>query len=214
MVFFQTPFFLLFSIDDRSIIPPMRASTREHILACGGAIVHHKGFTATGLQEILQAAGVPKGSFYFYFKSKEEFGLALIDHYCRWFADQVRPIIKDPSRPPLERLAGFFLWMQGYCAEQGYIKGCPIGNLIQELGDVKPVFREKLQTSLDRLIDTVEKLLREAKERGELPARIEPRSTAGFIISAWQGALIRMKAVAGPEPLENFHTMVFEVLLV
>ncbi|MCL2458061.1 MAG: TetR/AcrR family transcriptional regulator [Desulfobulbus sp.] len=48
----------------------MTADTREHILTCGGRIIHHKGFTATGLQEILQAAGVPKGSFYFYFKSK------------------------------------------------------------------------------------------------------------------------------------------------
>lgn len=191
----------------------MRTTTREHILACGGAIIHHKGFTATGLQEILQAAGVPKGSFYFYFKSKEEFGLALVDYYRHWFAEQLRPIIQDETRPPLERLSGFFLWMQQYFADEGYIKGCPIGNLIQELGDVNPAFREKLRASLDRLIDMVARLLCEAKERGELAARIDPQPTAGFIISAWQGALIRMKAVAGPEPLENFHAMVFEVLL-
>ncbi|MGE4561196.1 MAG: TetR family transcriptional regulator C-terminal domain-containing protein [Desulfobulbus sp.] len=187
--------------------------TREHILACGGAIIHHKGFTATGLQEILQAAGVPKGSFYFYFKSKEEFGLALVDHYRRWFAEQVRPIVQDATRPPLERLSGFFRWMQHYFAGEGYIKGCPIGNLIQELGDVNPAFREKLRASLDRLIDLVTRLLGEARERGELPARIDPQPAAAFIISAWQGALIRMKAVAGPEPLENFHTMVFEIFL-
>jgi TetR/AcrR family transcriptional repressor of nem operon len=191
----------------------MRPTTREHILACGGEIIHHKGYTATGLQEILQTAGVPKGSFYFYFKSKEEFGLALVDYYRHLFAEQVRPILKDSTKPPLERLAGFFLWMQRYFAQEGYIKGCPIGNLIQELGDVNPVFRPKLQASLERLIIMVEQLLLQAKERGEIPDRIDPQKTAGFIISAWQGALIRMKAVAGPEPLENFHAMVFEVLL-
>jgi len=191
----------------------MSATTREHILACGARLIHHKGFAATGLQEILQAAGVPKGSFYFYFKSKEEFGLALVDYYQAWFAGQVRPILKDVTRPPLERLAGFFLWFRQYFEQEGFIKGCPIGNLIQELGDVNPAFRDKLHTSLDSLIRFVTKLLCEAQERGELPERLPAEDTARFIISAWQGALIRMKAAAGPEPLDTFQRMTFEVLL-
>jgi len=191
----------------------MTTSTREHILACGGRIIHHKGFAATGLQEILQAAGVPKGSFYFYFKSKEAFGLALIDHYQVWFAEQVRPILKDENVPPLERLAGFFLWFRQYFEQEGFIKGCPIGNLVQELGDVNPAFRDKLNGSLDGLIRFITRLLQEARERGELPTRLEPEATARFILSAWQGALIRMKAAAGPEPLDTFQGMTFEVLL-
>jgi TetR/AcrR family transcriptional regulator, transcriptional repressor for nem operon len=144
----------------------MSATTREHILTCGGRIIHHKGFTATGLQEILQAAEVPKGSFYFYFKSKEEFGLALVDFYQDWFAEQVRPILKDESRSPLVRLAEFFLWFRRYFAQEGFIKGCPIGNLIQELGDVNPAFREKLNTSLDGLTRFIARLLEEAREQG------------------------------------------------
>lgn len=191
----------------------MSTTIREHILACGGQIIHHKGFSATGLQEILQTAGVPKGSFYFYFKSKEEFGLALVDYYQAWFADQVRPILKDPSLPPLERLAEFFQWFHHYFEQEGFIKGCPIGNLIQELGDVHPAFREKLHASLDSLIRFVAKLLSEAQERGELSRRLPPEETARFIISAWQGSLIRMKAVAGPEPLDTFQHMTFGVLL-
>jgi TetR/AcrR family transcriptional regulator, transcriptional repressor for nem operon len=191
----------------------MSATTREHILACGGRIIHHKGFNATGLKEILQAAGVPKGSFYFYFKSKEEFGLALVDYYQEWFAEQVRPILKDETRPPLVRLAGFFLWFRHYFAQEGFIKGCPIGNLIQELGDVNPAFREKLNTSLDGLTRFIARLLEAARQEGQLPARLEPEATARFIIAAWQGSLIRMKAVAGPEPLDTFHSMTFEVLL-
>ena len=191
----------------------MSATTREHILACGGRLIHHKGFTATGLQEILQTAGVPKGSFYFYFKSKEEFGLALVDHYQAWFAEQVRPILKDETLPPLERLAGFFLWFRQYFEQEGFIKGCPIGNLIQELGDVNPAFRDKLNHCLDGLIRFITRLLQEAKDQGHLPARLEPEATARFILSAWQGSLIRMKAAAGPEPLDTFHTMTFAVLL-
>lgn len=191
----------------------MATATRDHILACGSRIVHHKGFTATGLQEILQAAEVPKGSFYFYFKSKEEFGLALVDHYQAWFAEQVRPILKDETLPPLERLAGFFLWFRQYFEQEGFIKGCPIGNLIQELGDVNPIFRDKLNASLDGLIRFMTRLLEEAKNRGEVPARLQPEATARYILSAWQGALIRMKAAAGPEPLDTFQHMTFAVLL-
>lgn len=191
----------------------MRTDTREHILTCGGRIVHHKGFAATGLQEILTAAGVPKGSFYFYFKSKEEFGLALVDHYQTLFAEQLRPILKDERLPPLERLARFFLWFRDHFAREGFIKGCPIGNLTQELGDINPVFREKLNRALEGLIKSVAKQLAQAQERGELRRELSADETARFIISAWQGALVRMKAVAGPEPLDNFQSMVFAVLL-
>jgi len=191
----------------------MTTETREHILACGGRIIHHKGFNATGLQEILRVADVPKGSFYFYFKSKETFGLALVDHYQSRLAAQTYPILKDTSKPPLERLANFFLWFRNYFTQEGFIKGCPIGNLIQEMGDVNPAFREKLNQSLGKLIRNVALLLEEAQKRNELPLRLEPEATARYIISAWQGALIRMKAVAGPEPLDTFQQMTFEVLL-
>jgi len=191
----------------------MTTATREHILTCGGQIIHHRGFNATGLQEILRAANVPKGSFYFYFKSKEAFGLALVDHYQAQLASQARPILKDASQPPLARLANFFLWFRDRFAQEAFIKGCPIGNLIQEMGDINPAFREKLNHSLERLIRSVTLLLEEAQERNELSQRLEPEATARYIISAWQGALIRMKAAAGPEPLDTFQRMTFEVLL-
>lgn len=200
-------------LDDRSITTSMSHTTREHILDVGGRIVHHKGFTATGLQEILTEAGVPKGSFYFYFKSKEDFGLALIDHYRTVLANQAGPILRDESLAPLERLARFFLWFRDNFEREGFIKGCPLGNLTQEMGDVNPAFREKLHASLENLSKAVSILLKQASERGELASGLEPEATARFIISAWQGALLRMKAAAGPEPLDNFQTMVFQVLL-
>ncbi|NCD25639.1 MAG: TetR family transcriptional regulator [Deltaproteobacteria bacterium] len=191
----------------------MTSSTREHILDVGGRIIHHKGYTATGLQEILHTAGVPKGSFYFYFKSKEDFGLALVDHYRANLAIATRPILEDHSRPPLKRLERFFSWFRDTLAAEGFIKGCPLGNLTQELGDVNPAFRDKLNHALASLIQAVAGQLIEAAARGELSPRLDPENTARFIISAWQGALVRMKAVAGPEPLDNFQTMVFQVLL-
>ena len=81
------------------------------------------------------------------------------------------------------------------------------------MGDVNPLFREKLNASLTNLIRFVTGLLEEAQTKGQLSDQVDAEAMAGFIISAWQGALIRMKAVAGPQPLDNFQTMVFEVLL-
>lgn len=191
----------------------MSTEIREHILACGGRIIHHKGYAATGLSEILAAAGVPKGSFYFYFKSKEDFGLALIDYYQRWFGQQVVRILEDESLSPLARLAGFFTWFREYFVAEDCTKGCPIGNLTQELGDVNPAFRGKLKEALDRLIGRIGKLLRLAAERGELPGNLDPDQTAAFLVAAWQGALVCMKASASPEPLDTFYAMVFGNLL-
>lgn len=179
----------------------------------GGALIHHKGYFATGLQEILAAAGVPKGSFYFYFKSKEEFGLALVEYYRVRLAAQAAPLLNDEAVPPLERLERFFLWFREYFAREGYIKGCPLGNLAQELGDVHPGFREKLREALEGLIRGVTSVLKQAEDRGELPSGLDAERTARFMVSAWQGALVRMKTVAGPEPLDNFLDMVFQILL-
>ncbi len=78
---------------------------------------------------------------------------------------------------------------------------------------MNPAFRDKLNQALESLIQAVAGQLAEAAARGELSSRLDPENTARFIISAWQGALVRMKAVAGPEPLDNFQTMVFQVLL-
>ena len=86
----------------------MRTDSKARILKAGARSVLEKGFNATGLQEVLAAAGVPKGSFYFYFKSKEDFGLELIDYYARSYFERLDRCLKDPSQTPLQRLRYFF----------------------------------------------------------------------------------------------------------
>lgn len=80
-------------------------------------------------------------------------------------------------------------------------------------GRREPCLPRKTARELENLIKAVTIVLKQASERGELANGLEPEATARFIISAWQGALLRMKAAAGPEPLDNFQTMVFQVLL-
>ena len=90
----------------------MKESTRDRIIAAGAGIIHRKGFHHTGIQEVLQAADVPKGSFYFYFKNKQDFGLQVIDYYNQLFASMAEPILTNRSVPPLgriEQLLDFFI---------------------------------------------------------------------------------------------------------
>jgi len=192
----------------------MTAATRQRILEAGAQLIHHQGYNRTGIQEILRAAGVPKGSFYFYFKSKEDFGLALIDVFGQFFRQQAEAILGDKSQPPLRRLDAFFQFFNDYFRQQGFQGGCPVGNLAQEMGDLSPAFAHKLAQSIDFMASCVAGVLEEARQAGQLEQDRDPQALAYFVIASWQGALIRMKALKSAEPLEIFREVVFGRLLV
>lgn len=191
----------------------MKRDTRQALIEAGAELVHRQGFARTGLQEILAAAGVPKGSFYFYFASKEEFGLALIEHHRRTIGQRLAKLLNDPSLPPLARLAAFFARVREQQAADGCALGCPIGNLAQELSDLSPAMREELKKSLAGLDAGLCGVLGEAAERGELPDGMDPAQAASFIIDALEGALLRMKAEKSVEPLLRFEEFIFTRVL-
>ena len=190
-----------------------RENTRERILEAAAELVHYKGFNHTGLKEILDASGVPKGSFYFFFKSKEELGLALVDFYAERIAEVARSCFEDDSRSPIGRLRSFFQWAYVRFETDGCEKGCPIGNLCQEMSDLSPAFREKLESVTERMALGVARLLQQAKETGELPGHLDPGETARFITSSWQGALLTMKVVKTLDPLYRFDRFIFGEIL-
>ena len=81
------------------------------------------------------------------------------------------------------------------------------------MGDLSPAFREKLKDAIDSLTDTYADALALAQEAGEIPESLDIRDTARFIVSSWHGALVHMKAVKGPEPLENHLRFIFDHVL-
>jgi len=188
-------------------------STRLSIIRNGARLVHSKGYNNTGLSDILQAAGVPKGSFYFYFKSKDDFGLAIIDHYWAFINHMGETYCSDGSIPPLERLAGFMDAYQKHFERMDLRGGCPIGNLMQEMSDLSEAFREKVGDVYSRMQDRISQLLKEAQNQGDLPSGIDPDRTAQFILNSWEGAIMHMKLIKSSEPLKVFRQMVFEQIL-
>jgi TetR/AcrR family transcriptional regulator, transcriptional repressor for nem operon len=191
----------------------MRDNTKSRLIEVGAEIIHLKGFNHTGIQEILNAAEVPKGSFYNYFKNKEDFGLQVIDYFVDYMANVARGVLGDSSISPLERIRKLLRGFIEILKARDYGYGCPIGNLSQEMGDLSPAFQEKLKYALDSLANIYSDALALAQEAGEISRDLDIRDTARFIVSSWHGALIHMKAVKGPEPLENHIRFIFDHVL-
>ncbi len=186
--------------------------TRERILFEGAKIVHLKGYHATGLQEILKASGVPKGSFYFYFKSKKDYGLQLIDYYTDGIVSRGRKLLERADLSPLEGMQEHFRRILHHSAELGFKGGCPIGNLSQELGDTDDAFREKLNGAYRRLIELHALFLEEAQEQGEIASHLNTDEIAELIFNYSQGALIQMKVSRSTRAVETIERTILRLI--
>jgi TetR/AcrR family transcriptional repressor of nem operon len=191
----------------------MKADIKNRILQVGARLVHRKGFHATGVAEVVKAAGVPKGSFYFYFDSKEAFGLELVDAYAQMIADVARTHLLDEREGTPERIRSFFEYFVGILQKNDFRDGCPIGNLCQEMGDTSEPFRKKLENVMESLQQDLAEVIAQGQERGQVLAEVDPESIAGFLLSGWQGALLQMKVKKTREPYEAFSTLVFDHML-
>ncbi len=192
----------------------MTNDTEQLILEKGAEVIRRNGFNNTGLSEILDAAGVPKGSFYHYFKSKEDFGLRLIEY----LHNSIKPLFYgyltgECDSLPLERLEAFFENFRRIFTNEEIMSGCPLGNLSQEMAASNPKFREKLADVFDYITNPIVICLQHAIEQGFLPDDEDVVAMAKFIVNSWQGALIALKVTGTAEPLIIFERFVFGELL-
>ena len=184
------------------------------ILEIGAQLVRENGFNNTGLNDILKAAKIPKGSFYYYFKSKEDFGLKMIEHLHSGISKAFYGYLAEESdTPPLELLRSFFEGFRKRFMSDEQKCGCPIGNISQEMAATNPRFREKLNAVFSDIMKPVELCLDRAVELGDLDPSIDTAGMAEFIINSWQGALIYLKVSDCERPLVLFEKYVFEKLL-
>jgi TetR/AcrR family transcriptional repressor of nem operon len=191
----------------------MKEDTKQKLIKTGADLMHLKGYNNTGVKEILDAAGVPKGSFYNFFKSKEDFGLQVIDYYVGFFFEIFNRHLSDASLPPLDRIRNLLLGFMDFFRANDYTLGCPIGNFAQELGDISPVFREKLKGCLDAMSWQFASVLQDASDANALSKSLDVREAAGFIVSSWEGALVLMKVMKSTAPLETHLKYVFDYIL-
>lgn len=188
-------------------------TTKDRIIRKGAELVYFKGFNNTGIQEILKAAEVPKGSFYFYFKNKEEFGLSLIDYFSSSIKNIAQNQIQAGADDPIGGLRNFFVLFIGMMKKMNYTCGCPVGNMAQEMSDLSEPFRDRIKAVFSELKGMIRECIIKAKESGRLGNDIDPGQFSEFIFNSWEGALIEMKVSKGARSLDVFMDMVFGVLL-
>ena len=173
---------------------PRGTATRENVLSHAAALIRERGFRSTSIGDLLERADVQKGSFYYYFPSKEALGHAVLD---RWMEElKVRlldPLTEAAGPPPLDRIAAC---LDGFVAEQdknGCRGGCPFGNLAIELADVHEGFRERLSKAFASLADAFAGLLERARRDGDLRPDADPKALGEFLVGAIEGGILLAK---------------------
>jgi TetR/AcrR family transcriptional regulator, transcriptional repressor for nem operon len=187
--------------------------SRAALLEAGGKLLRERGYGSTGLADILKSAGVPKGSFYHYFPSKDVFVAELIDAYVVEQRGRMEAHLGQRDRPPLERLRGYFESEAERYRREGCRGGCLVGNLGQELADQNAEMRAKLEATLREWTGRFADCLAEATRSGAVPEGSDIRGLSDFLMSGWQGALLRMKTLKSARPLHQFIEFAFVQLL-
>ena len=189
------------------------STTRDHLIEVGLALMRQHGYGATGLQEILHAAAVPKGSFYHHFSSKEEFTAAVIEHYATLEAKHVQTVLGNTRQAPLRRLRRYFEELIQTAGQSAPIPGCLLGSLSLEVAEASPLLRNCISLSFTQWQAAIASVLQEAVEKGELSNSTKPDSLASFLLNSWEGALLRSQADKNDAPVKDFLRFVFESLL-
>lgn len=191
--------------------PPKNAraddfDTRQALIRCGVEVLTEQGFMATGIDSILKRVGVPKGSFYHYFASKEAYGLEVLASYAEYFARRLDRWLLDDTLSPLERVAGFVQHSRASMARHDYRRGCLVGNMGQEVSMLPEGFRD----ALERIFLDWQRRLCEcfdaARQTGELPAHADCHELAAYFWIGWEGAVLRARLVQSDAPLNTFIT--------
>ncbi len=191
---------------------PADAETRRRLIRVGLIFLTEKGYSSVGIDEILRVAGIPKGSFYHYFKGKADFGSELITAYHAYFAHKLDRWFEDRSLSPMQRLRAFVRDAGEGMARHGFRRGCLIGNLGQEMGTLPESYRSQLTAALENWQARTAKCLRLAQAQGEIDARNDPEALAAFFWIGWEGAVLRAKLECRATPLAAFADGFFDLL--
>ncbi len=176
---------------------------RQKILDQGVILLTEQGYHGTGLNEILEIVKVPKGSFYNYFGSKEEYCAEVITHYIEPFLQRLTAHMQNPKLDGLAALKRYYDELIVELEQADYKGGCLLGNLMGELGDTSEVCRRSLMSAVDRYSSLQETALTQAQKADIVRSDLSAKTMADLLINNWQGSLLRMKIERSVEPLQE-----------
>lgn len=179
------------------------ADVRENILTTGQRIMAVKGFSGVGLNEILATAGVPKGSFYHYFGSKDAFGEALLESYFEDYLAELDETLRQPNRTMADRLMNYWQnWQdnQSFFDCQGKCLAVKLG---AEVADLSETMRLALKRGTTGIIERLARAIEAGAAEGSLSVKGTPQDNAGSLYHLWLGASVMVKISRTTQPFET-----------
>lgn len=176
---------------------------REKLLDQGIQLLMNQGYHGTGLKQILDTVRIPKGSFYNYFGSKEEFAAEAITHYIEPFIQRLNNHLQNPQLDALSALKRYYNDLIIETEQAGYKGGCLLGNMMGEMGDTSDQCRQALMTAVNRYSSLQKTALARAQMEGTVRKDHSAESMANLLLNSWQGALLRMKIEQSVQPLQE-----------
>ncbi|MBD2814404.1 TetR/AcrR family transcriptional regulator [Xenorhabdus sp. Flor] len=181
------------------------SDTRQHILDVAKLLVTNKGYTAVGLAEVVAAAGVPKGSFYYYFKSKEEFGQALLEEYFSEYLSKI-DVLLSIEGTARERLLGYFRsWSETQATDYPEEK-CLVVKLGAEVCDLSEGMRAVLCQGTIAIIDRLTHCIESGQADNSISPDVSPRILAESLYQLWLGASLMTKVA---KDTDSFETAIY-----
>lgn len=183
---------------------------RENLLAQGVSLLTKQGYHGTGLKELLDAVQIPKGSFYNYFGSKENYAAEVIQFYIAPFITQLKTHLANPELNALAAIKQYFAELIIELEHAEYQGGCLLGNLMGELGDTSDIVRLALQTAVNDYRDVLRDGLLKAQAQGLIRTDKSAEDMADLLVNAWQGVLLRMKIDKSSRPLKQCYEQLLD----
>lgn len=178
--------------------------TRSMLIRSGTEMLTERGYVNSDIDTILKRVGVPKGSFYYYFDSKESFILEVINNYAQYFAYKLDKHLLNESLLPLERLFAFYEDVKKGMRKYKFNRGCLVGNLGQEVNALPDSYRELLNATIEEWQDKIMYCLEKAQQSGALSLSANCKTLATFFWIGWEGAVMHAKLLKNDEPLTIF----------
>ena len=186
-----------------------KPSNRDRILEAGLQVMVRKGYVGAGVRDIVAEASAPQGSFTNHFRSKEHFARDVLDLYFDHTKRAVAEALEDRSLGPRDRLRRYLDIITGRLAGAEFARGCLIGDFSLEAAPQSEMLRTRLAESFAEWRTPFAACIAEGQGAGEIAATFAPEDLADFLLSSWEGAILRMKVERSTEPLERFKRIAF-----
>jgi TetR/AcrR family transcriptional repressor of nem operon len=193
--------------------PKPKPGTRDNLIKAGLKLIHAEGYSASGIQSVVERADVPKGSFYTYFASKEAFGTEVIDAYSDRGLAKLRSFLGNTDLTPSARLEAYFDDRIAAFRASNFVRGCLLGNFSAEAADHSALIREQLAKHFKSRSAVFAQGISDGQDLGEISAEFSATSLADFLLNSWEGALLRMRADQSDAALTEFKKIVFGGLI-